>query len=96
MSGEEQGLLPIQFIEKLRSRFAALDIEGRGTLDREQLTGMIDENHVVSADAVYEQMEHNEEGAFLGVQFHAPNSANSPPFGRNNYYELLKSNLLLY
>lgn len=80
MSGDEQGLLPVQFIEKLRSRFDALDTEGKGTLDREQLSFMIDEKHAVSADAVYEQMERNEEGTSLGAHLHAPNLAVCPLF----------------
>ena len=65
MSGEEDGLLPSTFIDRLRAMFNAQDKEGRGTLDREQLLSMIDENAAITGDMVYEQMERDEDGASL-------------------------------
>lgn len=61
MSGEEEGQLPQQFMEKLRSRFNALDLAKTGALDRDQLSSMIDEN-IASPEAIYEQMDKDEEG----------------------------------
>lgn len=50
-------------VDKLRSRFDALDTEHTGLLDREQLLSMFEKDAAVSGDMVYDLMQREEDGA---------------------------------